>query len=60
MKPILGPVEPNTPAAHARFEACETIVRINNEPIESWQDARWVLLRYAIDQSEPQPDPGPQ
>lgn len=52
MKPILGPVEPNTPAAHAQFEAGETIVRINNEPIESWQDARWVLLRYAIDQSD--------
>ncbi len=51
MKPILGPVEPNTPAAHAQFEAGEMIVRINNEPIESWQDARWALLRYAIDQS---------
>ena len=50
MKPILGPVEPNTPAARAQFEAGETIVRINNEPIESWQDARWVLLRHPIDQ----------
>jgi len=52
MKPILGPVEPGTPAAQGQFEAGETIVRINDEPIESWQDARWVLLRYAVDQSD--------
>lgn len=52
MKPILGPVEPGTPAARAQFEAGEMIVRINNEPVESWQDARWELLRYAIDQSD--------
>lgn len=52
MKPILGPVEPGTPAAQGQFEAGEMIVRINNEPIESWQDARWVLLHYAVDQSD--------
>jgi regulator of sigma E protease len=51
VKPVLGPVEPATPAAHARFEAGETIVSIENESIVSWQDARWTLLRYAIDQS---------
>ncbi len=51
MKPVLGPVEPATPAAHARFEANETIVSIENEAVASWQDARWTLLRYAIDQS---------
>ncbi len=51
MKAVLGPVEPETPAAHAKFEAGETIVSIENETIASWQDARWTLLRYAIDQS---------
>lgn len=51
MKPVLGPVEPATPAAHAKFEAGETIVSIGSEPVASWQDARWILLRYAIDQS---------
>lgn len=51
MKPVLGPVEPATPAAYARFEAGETIVSIENEAVASWQDARWTLLRYAIDQS---------
>lgn len=51
MKPVLGPVEPDSPAAQAKFEAGETIVSIENEPVASWQDARWVLLRHAIDQA---------
>jgi len=51
MKPVLGPVEPATPAAYAKFETGETIVSIENESVASWQDARWTLLRYAIDQS---------
>ena len=51
MKPILGSVEPATPAAYAQFEAGETIVSIENEPVVSWQDVRWTLLRYGIDQS---------
>ncbi|MDH5479564.1 MAG: RIP metalloprotease RseP [Nitrosomonas sp.] len=51
MKPVLGPTVPETPAAFARFEAGETIVSIENEAVASWQDARWTLLRYAIDQA---------
>jgi len=51
VKPVLGSVEPATPAAHAKFEAGETIVSIENEMVASWQDARWTLLRYAIDRS---------
>ena len=51
MKPVLGPVEPSTPAAQARFETGETIVNISDEPVASWQDVRWTLLRHAIDQS---------
>ena len=51
MKPVLGPVEPGSPAAQAKFEIGETIVSIENEPVASWQDARWALLRHAIDRS---------
>ncbi|MBY0473615.1 MAG: RIP metalloprotease RseP [Nitrosomonas sp.] len=51
MKPILGPVEPATAAAKAEFVLGETIVSIENEPVASWQDARWALLRYAINRS---------
>lgn len=51
MKPVLGPIEPATPAAQAEFTMGETIVSIENEPVASWQDARWALLRYAVNQS---------
>ncbi|OQW41264.1 MAG: RIP metalloprotease RseP [Proteobacteria bacterium SG_bin4] len=51
MKPILGPVEPGSPAAYAKFEEGDIIVQIENEPVSSWQDARWTLLRYAVDQA---------
>ncbi len=51
IKPMLGPVVPDTPVAQAQFKEGETIVSIENELVESWQDARWTLLRYAINQS---------
>ncbi|MBX3641276.1 MAG: RIP metalloprotease RseP [Nitrosomonas sp.] len=51
IKPIIGSIVPNTPVAQAKFEEGETIVRIKNETVESWQDVRWTLLRYAVNQS---------
>ncbi|SER03506.1 regulator of sigma E protease [Nitrosomonas sp. Nm51] len=52
IKPMLGPAVPDTPVARANFEQGETIVRIQNEPVESWQDARWTLLRYTVERSD--------
>ncbi len=54
IKPILGPILPDTPAAHAQLAAGDTITHIDNEPIPSWQDARWTLLQKALDQSNVQ------
>lgn len=51
MKPILGPIVPATPAAIAAFEAGETIQKIGDKSVASWQDARWTLLKYAVDQT---------
>ncbi len=51
MKPVLGPIIPETPAAMAAFEAGETIVTIGAEPVLTWQDARWILLARAIERS---------
>jgi regulator of sigma E protease len=51
MKPILGPIIPETPAAMAAFEAGETIIKIGDEPVSTWQDARWILLAQAIERS---------
>ena len=51
MKPVLGPVAPATPAAVAGFEKGDTIVKIEAEPVTTWQDARWLLLSNAVERS---------
>ena len=48
LKPILGEVAPQTPAAVAQLREHETIVSINGEPAPSWQDVRWTLLDLAF------------
>ena len=48
LKPILGEVAPQTPAAVAQLREHETIVSINGEPVPSWQDMRWILLDLAF------------
>jgi len=51
MKPIVGNVAPATPAAVAGFERGEEMLSINAEPIPAWQDARWKLLKLAVEKS---------
>jgi regulator of sigma E protease len=48
MKAVLGPVPEKTPAAVAGFTAGDTITAIDKEPVDTWQDARWVLLQRAV------------
>lgn len=52
IKPMLGPIEPMTPASFASFEAGETIIEIANEPVASWQEMHWKLLTLALDKSQ--------
>jgi regulator of sigma E protease len=51
LKPVLGPVYEKTPAAAAGFRAGDTITRIDDETVQTWQDARWILLRHAVNKS---------
>jgi regulator of sigma E protease len=48
LKPVVGDPPAATPAAHAGFAAGDLIVRIGDEPVASWQDARWILLQRAV------------
>jgi len=48
LRPVLGPVAQPSPAAMAGFRSGETIVKIGDEPVATWQDARWVLLQHAV------------
>lgn len=51
MKPVLGPIVPASPAAFSAFEEGETIQKIDNKSVASWQDVRWSLLTHAVDQA---------
>ena len=48
MKPILGQVAERTPAAMAGFKPGETITKVGDESVATWQDARWFLLQHAV------------
>ena len=48
LKPVLGEVPAQTPAAAAQMQAQETIISLDGEPVPSWQDARWMLLDLAL------------
>ena len=51
MKPILGQITPESPAAIANFKAGETLVKIGDEVVSTWQDARWELLSKAVERT---------
>ena len=51
MKPIIGTVIPDTPAASSAFEKGDTILRIGTESIATWEDARWILLKKVTEKS---------
>ncbi len=48
-KPLLGAALPSTPAAQAGMTSGETIVRIGDQPVTTWEDVRWVLLEQVVD-----------
>lgn len=48
LKPILGAPEPNTAAAHAGIQAGETVLAVNGEKPESWQDLHLLALKHGF------------
>ncbi len=51
MKPVIGQPPSGSVAAAAGFAAGDTLARIDDEPVTTWQDARWVLLQRAVQKS---------
>lgn len=49
IKPVIGHAPDGTPAAQAGFQAGETLVRIGEDTVQTWQDVRWTLLEHAVD-----------
>ena len=51
LKPVIGEPPPGTVAHAAGFIAGDTLVRIDEDPVPTWQDARWLLLKRAVQKS---------
>jgi regulator of sigma E protease len=51
IKPVIGEPPPGTMAQAAGFAAGDTLVRIDEDPVPTWQDARWILLKRAVQKS---------
>jgi len=50
LKPVLGEVATGSPAAIAQLHQGETILSVNGDPIHSWQEFRWRLIDFALNQ----------
>lgn len=49
IKPLLGTPPAGSPAALAGIQAGDTVLAINGEAVESWQDVHWLVLKHAYD-----------
>ncbi len=48
-RPVVGAPDTGTLASAAGLQRGETILKMNEEPVTSWQDVRWRLLRLAVE-----------
>ena len=51
LSPVIGAVAPGSPAAAAQFAPGEILIKIGPQAVATWQDARWVLLKHAVEKS---------
>jgi regulator of sigma E protease len=51
VKPVTADPPPGTVARAVGFSAGDTLVRIDGETVATWQDARWILLKKAVQKS---------
>ena len=50
LKPILGKPAIASPAETAGIESGELVLKVAGDPVRTWQEMRWSLLREAVDQ----------
>jgi regulator of sigma E protease len=51
LRPVIGAVMPDSPAAQAQLASGDVIVKIGDQTVATWQDARWHLLKHAVERS---------
>lgn len=52
LKPVLGEIEPGSPAFQAGLQRNDLIIAINDNPIQSWSQARLLMLEHAVDDEQ--------
>jgi regulator of sigma E protease len=48
VKPVVGDPPANTPASIAGLASGETVRAVGEEPTQTWNDVRWLLLKEAV------------
>ena len=48
LKPVTGDPPPATAAAYAGFANGDTVTAVGDEPVATWNDVRWLLLKEAV------------
>src|SRR5262245_312821 len=48
IKPVVAEPPAATAAARAGFAAGDVLTKVGDEPVATWQDARWALLKAAV------------
>ncbi|WP_137718244.1 RIP metalloprotease RseP [Methylobacillus flagellatus] len=48
IKPLIEQPLPDTPAAVAGIKQGELVLAVDAEPVQTWQDVRWMLLQKAL------------
>jgi regulator of sigma E protease len=56
VKPVVGAPDRGSIAADSGLTRGETILKLNGEPVASWQDLRWKLLQLAVERHPVQLD----
>jgi regulator of sigma E protease len=51
IRPVVGAVLTDSPASQAQLIAGDIILKVGQQPVATWQDARWQLLKYAVDRT---------
>ncbi len=51
IKPIIGSVIDNSPAAVSQIQSGDMIQKINGKDVATWQDVRWLLLNESLKSS---------
>lgn len=51
LKPVLGDVAEGSAAARASMKAGELVRKIDDMPVASWQDVRWLILQQSMKSS---------